>query len=40
MGNSRIKRKRKQWLHDFKRDHSEEISKNEKEIRNQLNQKQ
>lgn len=36
MGNSRIKRKRNQWLHDFKRDHSEEIQKREQEIRNQL----
>lgn len=36
MGNSRIKRKRIQWLHDFQRDHAEEIQKREQEIRNQL----
>lgn len=40
MGNSRLKRKRNQWLHDFKRDHAESIEKREKEIRQQLNQKQ
>lgn len=36
MSQSRIKRKRKQWLNDFKRDHAEEIQKREQEIRNQL----
>lgn len=36
MSQSRIKRRRKQWLHDFKRDHSEDIKKREQEIRNQL----
>ena len=36
MGNSRLKRKRKQWLHDFRRDHAQEIFQEENNIREQL----
>lgn len=38
MGNSRLRRRNRQWVHDFKRDHAEDIKKREQEIRNQLNQ--
>jgi len=36
MGQSRLKRRRKQWLHDFRRDHIKDIEREEKDIREQL----
>jgi len=40
MGESRKKRKRRQWLADFKRDHEEEISKKEESIRRRYDKEQ
>jgi hypothetical protein len=36
MSQSRLKRKRKQWLHDFQRDHESDIKREENKIREQL----
>lgn len=37
MSNARNKRKRRQWLADFQRDHKEEIDKYQEQARKQLN---
>lgn len=36
MGNSRLRRRNRQWVHDFKRDHSEEIEKQVEQARKEL----